>query len=136
MPEKKLTFRTIYTFIFVIIVLLMVTMEIKAASFLPGEEEYLIAVEKPPTLIGGMEGVAKRVVYPDMAMKTRTEGKVYLLIYINENGDVDNVKVVKGIGAGCDEEAERVVKKTKFTPGIEKGVPVKTKLALALSFKL
>jgi len=44
MSDKKLTFRTIYTFILVIIVLLMVNMEIKAASFLPGEEEYLIAV--------------------------------------------------------------------------------------------
>ena len=51
-----------------------------------------------------------------MAQRTKTEGKVYVLIYVNENGDVDDVKVVKGIGMGCDDEAVNAIKKTKFSP--------------------
>lgn len=108
----------------------------KSKNIGPGEEEYAIAVEKAPTPVGGLEAIVKKIVYPDMALRMRLEGKVYLLIYLNEHGDVDDVKVVKGIGGGCDEEAARAIKKTKFTPGMNKGSAVKTKLAIALTFKL
>ena len=101
-----------------------------------GEEEYLLVAEKMPTPVGGYEGIMKKIAYPDIAQKTKTEGKVYVLIYVNEKGEVDDVKVVKGIGYGCDDEAVKAIKKTKFTPGIDKGVSVKTKFSLALTFKL
>ncbi len=102
----------------------------------PGEEEYLVAVEVMPAPVGGLESIMKKITYPDMAIRTKTEGKVYVLILINESGDVDDVKIVKGIGAGCDEEAAKAIKKTKFSPGMNKGAAVKTKLGLAISFKL
>ena len=102
----------------------------------PGEDDYAIVVDKEPVPVGGFESIAKRIVYPSMAIKTGTEGKVYLLIFTNQSGDVDDVKVVKGIGGGCDEESVRVIKKTKFTPGILNGTPVKTKFSLALSFRI
>jgi len=108
----------------------------KGNTILPGDELYAIAVEKAPAPVGGLEAIVKKITYPDMAIKTRTEGKVYVLAFINENGDVDDVKVVKGIGAGCDEETIKAVKKTKFTPGVDKGVNVKTKIALAIQFKI
>jgi periplasmic protein TonB len=108
--------------------------EKKSAS--GGEDDYLLAAEKMPAPIGGFEGIMKKISYPDMAQKTKTEGKVYVLIYVNEKGDVDDVKVVKGIGFGCDEEAVRAIKKTKFSPGVDKGVAVKAKFSLALTFKL
>jgi periplasmic protein TonB len=101
-----------------------------------GEDEYLLAAEKMPTPIGGFESIMKKITYPEMAQKTRTEGKVYVLIYVNESGNVDDVKVVKGIGSGCDDEAVKAIKKTKFTPGVDKGVSVKAKFSLALTFKL
>lgn len=101
-----------------------------------GEDEYLLAAEKMPTPVGGFESIMKKISYPDMAQKTRTEGKVYVLIYVNEKGDVDDVKVVKGIGFGCDEEAVKAIKKTKFIPGVDKGISVKAKFSLALTFKL
>jgi len=105
-------------------------------TLLPGEDDYAIAVEKPATPVGGLEGIMKKASYPDLAIKTRTEGKVYVLVLINESGNVDDVKVVKGIGGGCDEETVRAVKKTKFTPGQNNGANVKSKLALALQFKI
>ena len=89
-----------------------------------------------PTPIGGLEGIMRKISYPAMAMKTGTEGKVYMLLYVNESGDVDDVKVVKGIGGGCDEEAIKSIKKTKFTPGMDKGIAVKTKFSLAVMFKI
>ncbi len=109
---------------------------VKGSVLLPGEDQYAIVVEQAPSPVGGLVAIMKKITYPDMAIKTRTEGKVYVLAFINESGDVDEVRVVKGIGAGCDEEAAKAVKKTKFTPGVDKGVNVKTKLALALAFKL
>ena len=53
-----------------------------------------------------------------------------------ENGDVDDVKVVKGIGGGCDEATIEAVKKTKFTPGKLGGKPAKVKMSLQIQFKL
>ncbi|OGU68137.1 MAG: hypothetical protein A2279_08625 [Stygiobacter sp. RIFOXYA12_FULL_38_9] len=131
-----INFRTIFTLVGVLVLLFVIITETKGANLLPGEEEYFIAVEKAPTPVGGLEAIMKRASYPELAMKTRTEGKVYVLAYINESGDVDEVKVVKGIGGGCDEEAARAVKRSKFSPGQDKGVNVKTKLAIAINFKL
>jgi protein TonB len=56
-----------------------------------------------------MEGLYKNISYPDVAKKAGVSGKVYLLAFINERGDVDNVKVIKGIGGGCDEAAVKVL---------------------------
>lgn len=131
-----ISFRTIYMLVGMMVLLFVVVTEAKDATLFPGEEEYFIAVEKAPAPIGGLEAIMKRASYPELAMKTRTEGKVYVLAYINESGDVDEVKVVKGIGGGCDEEAARAVKRSKFSPGQDKGANVKTKLAIAINFKL
>ncbi len=71
-----------------------------------------------------------------MAQKAGIEGKVYLLVYINESGGVDDVKVVKGIGGGCDEEAANVLKGHKFSSAEHNGAAVKSKLSLAIQYKL
>lgn len=101
-----------------------------------GDEEYLAFAETMPTPVGGMEALMKLISYPSIAKKAGVQGKVFLLAYINENGGVDDVKVVKGIGAGCDEAAVDAVKKSKFNPGKNKGLPVKVKLSLTINFKL
>jgi protein TonB len=84
----------------------------------------------------GLESIYSKIKYPDEAQKAGVQGKVYLLIYINESGGVDDVKVIKGIGAGCDEAAINAVKNTKFNPGKDNGVAVKVKLSLPITFKL
>jgi protein TonB len=108
----------------------------KGNALFPGDEEYEIGIEKAPAPIGGNDAIFKKINYPEAAAKNKTEGKVYCLALINQNGDVDDVKIVKGLGNGCDEEAIRAIKKTKFTPGQNLGANVKAKLAIAIPFKL
>lgn len=122
---------------FILIALLTISFNsIYAISNLPGDDDYAAFAEEMPSPIGGMAAIQKNVTYPSMAKQARVEGKVFLLAYIDENGGVDNVKVIKGIGAGCDEAAASAIKKVKFNPGKAKGQPIKVKLSLTLTFKL
>lgn len=134
--KMEISFRKIYFFVITIVLFSTIVGNSKANNIMPGEDDYIIATEKMPAPIGGLEGIVKKITYPEIAKRTNTEGKVYVLAYINEKGDVDEVKVVKGIGMGCDEEAVKAVKRTKFSPGENKGAPVKAKFSLALTFKL
>jgi len=101
-----------------------------------GEEEYLAFAQKMPEPVGGLETIIKKIVYPSLAKQQNIQGKVYLLVYVNEKGTVDDVKVVRGLGMGCDDAAIDAVKKSKFTPGQDKGQNVKVKLSIAITFKL
>lgn len=103
---------------------------------LPGGEEYLAFCETMPSIIGGMGALSKNLSYPPIAKQARLEGKVYILAFIDDKGNVHDVKVLKGIGGGCDEAAANAVKKCKFNPGKNKGVNVKVKLSLTINFKL
>ena len=134
--KPEIRYKTAFVNLFLFALLFLPVNKMDSKNIIPGEEEYLLAIEKTPVPIGGFEAIMKKISYPDMAQRARTEGKVYVLIYINESGDVDDVKLVKGIGMGCDEEAMKAVKKTKFSPGMDKGVAVKSKMSLALQFKL
>jgi periplasmic protein TonB len=102
------------------------------------EEEpvYFVAVEEMPTPIGGIAGIQKKIVYPEIAKRAGVEGTVYVLAYLNEEGTVVKTEIVKGIGGGCDEAAEKAVKGTKFTPGKQRGKPVKVKVMVPIKFKL
>jgi protein TonB len=102
----------------------------------PGDEDYLAFAEEMPSPIGGMPAIIKLISYPTVAKNANIEGKVYVLAYINEKGSVDDVKVLKGIGGGCDEAAIDAVKKSKFIPGKNSGVSVKVKLSLTITFKI
>lgn len=106
------------------------------AAVLPGEEEYLAFAEVMPEPVDGMPGLIKKVEYPRIARSAGLEGKVIALAYINEGGGVDDVKIIKGVGGGCNEEVERVIKASKFKPGMKEGKPVKVKLTLSFVFKL
>lgn len=100
------------------------------------EDPYLAFAEVMPEPVGGLPAIYKKIVYPSIAKSAGLEGKVYLLIFVNEHGGVDDVKVVKGIGGGCEEAAIQAVKSTKYNPGKNNGVPVKVKLSLPITFKL
>lgn len=100
------------------------------------EEQYFVAVEEMPQLIGGMEAVMKNLVYPELAIRAGVQGRVFVLAYINENGDVVKAEVQKGIGAGCDEAAVAAVMKAKFIPGRQRGKPIKVKMVIPIRFQL
>ena len=95
-----------------------------------------IMCEKMPELIGGMDGLQKKIRYPLQAKTLGVQGVVYVQSIINEKGKIEKPKVVKKLGAGCDEEALRVLKKSKFKPGYDKGKPVKVRFTLPIFFRL
>jgi protein TonB len=100
------------------------------------EPVYFVAVEEMPTPIGGIAAIQSKIVYPEIAKRAGVEGTVYVLAYLNEEGTVVKTELVKGIGGGCDEAAEKAVKETRFTPGKQRGKPVKVKVMVPIKFKL
>jgi len=102
------------------------------------EEEavFFVAVEEQPEPIGGIQGIQSRIVYPEIAKRAGVQGRVFVKAFVNENGDVAKVELIKGIGAGCDEAAMDAVKQTKFKPGKQRGKPVKVQVAIPILFKL
>lgn len=100
------------------------------------EEEIFVIVEQMPELVGGLASIQKHITYPELARKAGIEGRVVLQFIIDEEGNVTNPIVVRGIGGGCDEEALKAVKKVKFTPGKQRGKPVRVRYSLPVTFKL
>lgn len=107
-----------------------------STNLLSQEDPYQSFAEVMPEPIGGFESIAKKVVYPSVAKQAGLEGKVYVLVFINEAGKVDNVKIIKGIGGGCDEAAMDAVRQTKFSPGKSQNNSIKTKLTIPITFRL
>jgi len=65
------------------------------------------------------------------------EGKVFVEFVIEKDGSITDVKAIKGIGAGCDEEAVRILQSApNWKPGKQRGKPVRQKMVLPISFKL
>jgi len=100
------------------------------------EEDFFIVVEQMPELIGGLGELQRQIRYPEMARRAGIEGRVYIQFIVNERGDVENPTVIRGIGGGADEEALRVVSQAKFSPGMQRGRPVRVQYSLPIFFRL
>ena len=100
------------------------------------EEDFFVVVEQMPEPIGGIAAVQKLVKYPEMARRAGIEGRVTVQFIVNEAGQVENPRVIRGIGGGCDEAALEAVKKAKFTPGMQRGRPVRVQFSLPVIFRL
>lgn len=100
------------------------------------EEGFYVIVEQMPELIGGLQALQREVRYPERALRANIQGRVYVQFVVNERGEVENPRVVRGIGGGCDEEAIRVVKLAKFTPGMQRGRPVRVQYNLPVIFTI
>lgn len=99
------------------------------------------ALEVQPTFPGGMDKfykyLSKAIRYPAMAQEQGVQGKVFLSFIIEKNGTLTDIKVVKTLGAGTDEEAVRVLKGSpKWMPGIQNGKEVRVKYNIPISFSL
>lgn len=104
-------------------------------------EEIFSIVEDQPTPQGGMDAfykyVGKNINYPAQARRMGVEGKVYVQFVVDKDGSLNEVQAIKGIGAGCDEEAVRVVKSApKWNPGKQRGRAVKVRMVIPITFKL
>jgi periplasmic protein TonB len=80
---------------------------------------------------------AENIKYPEIAKRAGVEGRVVLGFIIAKDGSITNISVLKGIGAGCDEEAERVLALMgKWSPGRQNGNPVRVVMSIPIMFKL
>ena len=104
-------------------------------------EEIFTIVEDQPEPKGGMgafyEYVQKNLKYPAQARRMGIEGKVFVQFVVDTDGSINDVQAVKGIGAGCDEEAVRVLQNApNWKPGKQRGRAVKVRMILPITFKL
>jgi periplasmic protein TonB len=97
---------------------------------------YFVAVETMPEIIGGIQSLARNLVYPELARRAGVEGTVYILAYVDEQGVVRHTEIARGIGAGCDEAAAEAVSKARFKPGLQRGQPVKVRVMVPVRFSL
>ena len=105
------------------------------------EQEIFQIVEEMPSFPGGegklLEYVAKNIKYPQIARETGIQGRVFVGFVVEPDGSISNVKLLRGIGGGCDEEAMRVIKSLpKWKPGKQRGKAVRVSYQIPVLFKL
>lgn len=100
------------------------------------ETEILEQAEFMPEMKGGLEALYSDIEYPKIAKRNGIEGKVVVQFVVNKKGEVEDLKITRGIGGGCDEEVLRVIKLQTFTPGIQNGNFVKVRMKQVVHFRL
>ena len=101
--------------------------------------ENVATVEQSPSFPGGYQAmndfIGKNLKYPEQATKNGVQGKVLVSFVVETDGSITDVKVIRGIGSGCDEEAVRVVKAMpKLQPAMKDGKAVAIQYYLPISF--
>lgn len=110
----------------------------------PEEEEsekIFTIVEETAAPKGGMAAfyqyVSENIKYPVQAKRMNIQGRVYVEFVIAKDGTLTDVHIVKGIGAGCDEEAVRIVQGAPpWKPAKQRGKPVRQRYTLPIVFKM
>lgn len=105
------------------------------------EQEIFTVVESMPEFPGGMgelmNYLSSNIKYPALAKESGIQGRVFINFVVETDGSITAVKVLRGIGGGCDEEAVRVVEKMpKWKPGKQRGKPVRVSYNLPVKFTL
>lgn len=97
-------------------------------------------VEEMPSPKDGKEGfmkfLAKNIRYPSPARRMNIQGRVYVEFIVSETGELSDIHVTKGIGGGCDEEAMRVIRLSKWNAGKQRGRPVKVRMSQMIWFTI
>lgn len=104
-------------------------------------KEIFDITEVQPEPPGGMQGwndyLASNLTYPAEAKSMGIEGTIIVGFVINADGSVSDVEILRGIGGGADEEAQRVVEHSPdWTPAQQKGKKVNSRMRLPVRFKL
>lgn len=104
-------------------------------------DQIFLVVEQPATPKDGMAAfyqyVSSKLHYPAQARRMEVSGKVFVEFVINKDGSITDVKVVKGIGAGCDEEAARIIAEAPaWNAAKQRGKAVKQRMVLPIIFTL
>lgn len=105
------------------------------------EEKVFVVVEDQPEFPGGEQArkqyLSENIEYPQLARESGIEGTVYVTFVVEKDGSISDVRVLRGIGGGCDEEAIRVVKEMpKWEPGKQRGKEVRVQFNMPIRFTL
>lgn len=100
------------------------------------EKKFLDLPEYP----GGKEAlqafVRQHLIYPPEALEKKVEGSVMVQYWVDGQGKVTEAVATHGVGAGCDEEAVRVVKLLKYGKVKNRGMRVKASMKTRIDFRL
>jgi TonB family protein len=107
----------------------------------PKEDEIFTTVEYQPEFPGGIKEmygfIGKNLKYPSAAQRANVSGKVFVKFVVEKDGSLGDIQILKGIGFGCDEEAQRVSKSMpKWNPGKQNGRNVRVFFTMPISFVL
>jgi protein TonB len=79
--------------------------------------------------------VGKRTNYPQAAIDNKIRGTVFLTFIVEKDGSVSNVSIIKGVHPLLDNEAIKAISESpKWTPGLQRGLPVRVRFQIPLSF--
>ena len=108
---------------------------VEEAPLFPGCEEEEKENQKACAHEKLLNYLSNELTYPDIAKRKGISGRVIIQFNVERDGSITNVKVVQGIGGGCDEEAQRVIENMpKWNPGLQKGRPVRVQFTIPISF--
>jgi TonB family protein len=113
----------------------------KSVDHINAEGIYTL-VKQMPEFPGGvnamMQYLGSNINYPEQAKKDSIQGKVYVQFIVEKDGKIDEVKVLRGIGGGCDEEAVRVIRNMPaWNPGLnEDGEAVRVSFNIPIKYTL
>ena len=105
------------------------------------DEIFVIVEENPQFPDGGTAGLlqylGKNIKYPTIPQENGTQGRVTVQFVVNKDGSIVDVKVIRGVDPYLDKEAVRVISTMpKWIPGKQRGVPVRCKFTVPVTFKL
>ena len=100
------------------------------------DEGWVDFAEVQPELIGGLAALQARVDYPEMARRVGIEGQVVVQFVVDERGNVVDPVVLRSPNDLLSEAAIKAVQESRFTPGQQRGRPVKVRFAVPVTFRL
>ena len=108
----------------------------------PVEDEIFEVVEENPQFLNGgtvglLQYLSKNIKYPTIPQENGTQGRVTVQFVVNKDGSIVDVNVIRGVDPYLDKEAVRVISTMpKWKPGKQRGVPVRCKFTVPVTFKL
>ena len=100
------------------------------------EKKFILTPEYP----GGSDALRKfigsNLKYPDEALEKQIEGMVYLSYTVTDQAKIEDVRVIKGLGYGCDEEAIRLITLLKYGAAKNRGMRVRSTMKTKINFRL
>jgi protein TonB len=101
----------------------------------PSSDEVFVEVQQRPDC-GGIQSLRKKTRYPPAARKPDLDGRVFVQFVVDENGQVTNPRVVRGVHEVLNQAALRTVRRLDCTPDKQRSQPVKVRMTMPVIFAL